>query len=87
MAAITASQPGLLVALLGPAVVVGGQRTQVFERTAPSFINTADLSPEGETLLVGRYFKKPFLRLSPRTSSAASMADLAGLGELLWGVP
>ncbi|KAK1338023.1 hypothetical protein QTO34_001129 [Cnephaeus nilssonii] len=44
--AITASQPGLLVSLLGPALAVGGQRTKAFKCTAPSFTKTMGLSPE-----------------------------------------
>lgn len=58
LVAVTLHSLAVLVSLLGPEVVVGGQRSKIFKRSAPSFSRARQLALGGKRTL------RPCLQLS-----------------------
>ncbi|KAK2495401.1 hypothetical protein MC885_012905 [Smutsia gigantea] len=77
--AITLHSLAVLVSLLGPEVVVGGERTKIFKRTAPSFTKTVNLSPEGNHFT--QPVKFPLNGISDMKNTSGDTNDLPGSEE------
>lgn len=74
LVAVTLQSLGVLVSLLGPDVVVGGDRTKIFKRSAPSFSKPTDLSPEGSPKHAISFEKKIIYQPLPNYSSSVFLA-------------
>ncbi|XP_066481392.1 protein-associating with the carboxyl-terminal domain of ezrin [Tiliqua scincoides] len=70
LVAVTLQSLGVLVSLLGPDVVVGGDRTKIFKRSAPSFSKPTDLSPEGSPRHAISFERKIIYQPLPNYSSS-----------------
>ncbi|XP_038269945.1 protein-associating with the carboxyl-terminal domain of ezrin isoform X4 [Dermochelys coriacea] len=80
--AITLHGLAVLVSLLGPEVVVGGGRTKIFKRSAPSFTKTTDLSPADSPTHVSNQRSQLSQPLPNNSSSVFPKCPIAGNGSL-----
>lgn len=76
--AITLHGLAVLVSLLGPEVVVGGGRTKIFKRSAPSFTKTTDLSPADSPTHVSNQRSQLSQPLQNNSSSVFPKCPIAG---------
>ncbi|KAJ6653856.1 hypothetical protein lerEdw1_008604 [Lerista edwardsae] len=70
LVAVTLQSLGVLVSLLGPDVVVGGDRTKIFKRSAPSFSKPTDISPEDSPSHAISFERKVIYQPLPNYSSS-----------------